>query len=116
MLYHADVFMPRKIKNMIPAKAIRPVYSRHAIDASNTDRYGRLALPDTIDLSKATLIEVEKYNTGMVKIVIRVKLNDTIDLCLAIIPQGWIVKTVWANEVGDSHGTLDRSRYVKLGE
>ncbi len=121
MLYHKDVFLPRKIRNAVPSKVVKPTYTQHAIRAANTDRYGKLPLPDAIDLSKATLIEVEKYNAGIVKIVVRVNISEKIDLCLAIIPANvidggncWMVKTVWANETGDCHNTLDSSRYVKM--
>lgn len=114
MLYHADVFMPRRIRNMVPQHELEILYSSHALNAAKSDRYGTLTLPKKI--YGATLIEAEVYGGQLHKMVVRLALSDNLDLCLALIPlknKQALCKTVWANEKNDNHATLNRHSYVQ---
>ncbi len=113
MLYHSNVHLPKRIRATVPKYTVPVAYTQHAKSAAQTDRYGRLTLPDRIDLASAQLVECEHYDRkGLVKAVIRVQYNDTLDIVLVMIPgRPWLVKTVWANERGDNHRTLDATPY-----
>lgn len=115
-LYHADVFLPKRVRNMVVAGKHTLAYSQHAMRESTSDRYGKLSLPVSIVVGPSDIVEIEEYSGTVRKYVIRVPLNDRLDLCLAVIPEGkgrLFVKTVWANEVNDTHKTLDLRRYER---
>jgi hypothetical protein len=93
------------------------IYSDHARKASRTDRYGVIVLSRKLDMSKATLIEAEEYNKAkpLEKIVFRYPATDKLDMVVVAIPQPkrvLFVKTVWFNEKGDNHRTLDTNRFA----
>jgi hypothetical protein len=131
MLYHSDIFLPRRITKLCPTGIIRLTYSDHAINASNTDRYGKINLPNILPITLCEIIEVESREvkresgdfTKIVKIVCRlpdltyprwVKTTE-FDLCFVIVPVQkdiWHVKTVWINERNDTHKTLNPTPYV----
>jgi hypothetical protein len=116
-LYHKDVFMPRRIKGLVPSGVKQIVYSGHAVRESKEDRYGRLTLPERINLDACEVIEVLEEYGRAAKLVVRHSLDEMRHLCLAIIPtedkRVWFAKTVWANLVDDNHSTLNASLYVE---
>lgn len=108
-LYHAEVFMP---KLALPKGKINLQYTTHAMNAAKNDRYGTIALPEQLDTSKATVIEVEtNQQKQTVKVLYRVQLDAKRDLCLAVLVTG-IVKTVWVNQRSDKHKTLQKGKYA----
>lgn len=110
MLYHRDVYMPPIAAKMQFATLLR--YSRHALNAANDDRYGKLDLPVSLDTRKADLIEAEVTGDKVTKAVYRMPLSDDLDLCVVVHPHDGFVRTVWANRKEDVHHTLDRSKYA----
>lgn len=116
-LYHKDVFMPRRIKGLVPNGVKQIVYSNHAVRESKEDRYGRLTLPQRINLDACEVVEVLEECGRATKLVVRYSLDEVRHLCMAIIPTDdrkvWFAKTVWANLVGDNHSTLNKSLYVE---
>jgi len=111
-LYHKDLgnFPTLNVANV----DVTPRYTLHAHNAAETDRYGIIELPATINLSKSTIIEIEVgAHETIEKVVARMDYDDEFDLCMAIIPDGLVVKTVWLNCKDDEHFTLDSSKYVR---
>jgi len=76
-----------------------------------TDRYGRVIPPFSITILAEQIIEVEVYNGGIGKAVIRIPHCETYDLVLALFPREGFVKTCWLNRKDDTHCTLDRTKY-----
>lgn len=110
-LYHAEIGLPANFQ--APRHVIRPRYSRHAVEAAQSDRLGTVELPATIALREAKVIEVGVANGRVSKILFRVSYNDTLDLCFVVIPGGsWFCKTIWLQEKSDLHKTLRRERYA----
>jgi len=109
-LFHKDVFLP---KFPLPQGKLALTYSNHAKQESESDKYGEVILPDTLDTEKAQVIEVELDNKGVAKIVYRLPMTDRRDISLAVIPgRSLFVKTIWLNPRNDNHRTLNRKRYV----
>lgn len=120
-LYHKEIGFPSDIH--IPTGHMDVSYSRHALDEANSDKYGGIDLPDTINFQLSNVIEIEvdsvktdfAIHNRIIKMVVRVPYDEEKDLVLALIPSGAdnaIVKTVWFNTKGDVHRTLNRSRYT----
>lgn len=112
-LYHYQVFMP---KLNMPTGIIELDYSGHALRESKKDRYGHIKLPQIINTDKnnVTPIEVETEDDGTVnKVVYRLPLDNTRDLCVVVLVATGRVKTVWVNLKSDQHKTLDARRYVR---
>ena len=110
-LYHAD--------NRLPAGFVKPThtvtvsYSGHARKAANTDRYGKMELPEFLCLKNAQVIEVGVENGRVAKILFRTNYDENLDMCIVLVPgKSWFAKTVWYNEKTDTHSTLDRSKYM----
>lgn len=113
-LYHTGIFLPQYIR--VPNGMWTLEYTGHALREANNDKNGQLTLPKWLDTRKCTLIEVEVDEQKRIqKLVYRTKMSLTTDLTLAIIPltRGWLVKSVWGNEVSDTHRTLNTSRYAR---
>lgn len=108
-LYHKEVYWP--FKNT-PQGVWAVTYSNHAIQAASDDRYGRIPLAPTIDLSSLELFEIETKDNKIVKIVGRARLDATRDICYAILVANKLVKTVWVNLRSDKHRTLRKEQYV----
>lgn len=109
-LYHREIGFPAWFK--APTATVTPNYGTHARKEAFEDRYGHIALPATMDLSKYTVIEMEADGAKVVKILFRGALDARRDICVAMMANGF-VKTVWVNLRTDTHRTLDRSKYVK---
>jgi hypothetical protein len=70
------------------------------------------ALPSQVEVDAENLVELETLPTGKpVKAVFRVPYSSSHDLCMAVLLNDGVVKTVWLNSVRDLHGTLDRTKY-----
>lgn len=113
VLYHKDVGFPEDInmpRNFNPVMSLR--YGSHAEAAAHNDRYGEMRLPHRIDVRKGTTIEIGVTGKTVTKMVIRFDYNEQLDMVLVIIPESSFVKTVWFNEKGDKHSTLDRRKYA----
>lgn len=113
--YHRDVGFPPHF--LPPLGTFRLKYRGHAIKAAREDRYGDLSglLPQTLDVAKAKLIEVETGPDGRAeKLVYRTPATKLHDLVLVVLvdKSPWEVKTVWANRRDDTHRTLDRTKYA----
>lgn len=112
-LYHKDIGfpkganLPRGFQHVMKLR-----YGPHAIQAANTDRYGKLDLPPAIDIRKGELFEVGLTGNTVTKMAVRMPYDQHIDLIIVFSPADGFVRTVWANEKGDKHRTLDRSRYL----
>ena len=119
MLYHKEIGLPDTLS--LPVGVYKLKYSRHAQLSAKTDRYGdfsdSLRFHQSIDTSKASIIEVETFdNVKPNKIVYRLPLTGWpgYDIVIVVIPGEWVVKTVWINETSDRHKTLNRSKYASL--
>lgn len=118
MLYHRDVFLPKRILGILPQGTKSILYSQHAKKAMSDDRYGTIPEFTYLDFSRGKIIEVEHYErTGIAKIVLRFPLDNQRDSVYALIPTGdkrvWFCKTCWINEANDGHKTLDPTPYAK---
>lgn len=104
--------MPDELKT--PVYTGKLFYSFHAYNASKSDRYGDIKLPEYF-LGQGSLIETEIELTGsaikVVKQVWRTSYDSMKDLSLVIMFSGK-VKTVWLNMKNDLHKTLDLSKYT----
>jgi hypothetical protein len=107
-LYHRDVWMPFTLGFATLLK-----YSRHALTEAARDRYGSLNLPATIGTHEAEVIEVEIVNGKPHKALLRKAYDAHRDICLVVLLDTSVVKTVWCNLRTDAHKTLDRSKYVE---
>ena len=117
-LYHKEVYWPKRIEKKLPFGVIELVYTNHAIKEANSDRYGNIQLPNSVDMSSVSFFEAEEKdrNNRLDKVVFRVKMNQDADLIVVGIPQGkrLVVKTVWLNVNSDSHATLRKERYENV--
>lgn len=123
ILYHPSIFIPEWFT--MPVGRAKLKYSRHALYATNNDRYGAIPVFDSIPLSQFTLVElgVRKPKINQLgipakrvvsKIVVRGRFDKTRDLVFVLVPQKddiYVVKTVWYNLRSDEHKTLDKTRY-----
>ena len=100
-LYHFKLGFPKGFISRIGR--IQLDYSRHAVDAAQSDRYGSLKLPTYIDTDKAICIEAEILDKSVLKLVYRISYTNTLDLIVVVVPHGlgFKVKTVWANLISE---------------
>lgn len=114
-LYHKEVFWPRNRVFRWEGKKLNLKFSRHALEACLSDRYGTIVPPKQIVFKESDAFEMELTNNVLInKIVIRFKLNDKFDISMVLILDGEdtaFVKTLWYNERTDAHDTLDKSKY-----
>lgn len=106
-LYHRDLGLPVTLGF---ATMLR--YSPHALEEASSDRYGNLDLPKSIGTHEAEVIEVEVRNGKPFKALLRKPYDDRRDICLVVLLDRGIVKTVWCNLRNDNHHTLDTSKYM----
>lgn len=105
--YHKDVYLP-----LSPSFSLLPRYSRHAQDAASNDRYGKLDLPKVLSTQDSELIELEVVNGKAHKALLRKSYDSKRDLCVVVLIETGLVKTVWCNLKSDLHKTLKVERYV----
>lgn len=113
-LFHRDIFLPSEIKGLFEGHTVGLDLTEHAKRASRTDRYGYLALPETLTLKGAEIVEAEVVDMEVVKLVVRTSYSATLDAVFALIPnyERATVKTVWFNAKSDTHKTLKRHLYA----
>lgn len=114
-VYHKDVGFPPGV--LWPAGEFPLRYTHHAVSEARAD--GAWPLPRRVDLNSAQVVEARvEHGTGRVLIlVLRTHLDRKRDVVRVVrtdeVP--WVVLTVYVNRKGDSHPTLDRSRYDRPG-
>lgn len=109
-LYHTEIRLPANF--FPPQQTVRVTYSGHALKAATNDRYGQMELPEFLPLKSGKVIEVGMENGRVAKILFRFDYDESLDMCIVLVPGQWFAKTVWYNEKNDKHTTLDRSKYV----
>jgi hypothetical protein len=113
MLFHKDIGFPANFTK--PTGRVPLYWSGHAREAAEQDRYGIVPQFKTMTLDRCEVIEIEVVCNRVVKMVLRARIDNERDACIAVIPAketAWVVKTVWVNLHTDAHRTLDRSRYA----
>ncbi len=116
MIYHKDVNMPKRIRGLVPTGTKSLLYSKHAQGAF-ADKYGEIVPPANMCFAEAAIVEVTEFNGVIDKLVLRKQYDEKTDLVLVLLPcttkEKWFVKTVWLNEHGDDHATLNTNRFAK---
>ncbi len=107
--YHKDIFIPSALN--LDFGILKLQYSSHALRAANSDRYGTVVLPRTLNTDSAKIVEVTAIGRTVLKLVYRVPHCAQYDLVVVVLPDSGLVKTVWLNSKTDTHTTLDRSKY-----
>lgn len=110
-LYHTDKGIPEAILSKLPTQKFQVRYSYHAQEARMTDRYGVAPELKVIDPQACSIIEVETIEGRIEKVVYRTSATTDLDICLAVLINKALVKTVWMNRKNDTHKTLDLSKY-----
>jgi hypothetical protein len=114
-LYHMELGFP---KNFNPPTGVHELeYSRHAVEATQDDRYGAIPVLKKMNVDRLKMVELGVQDGRVSKIVYRGTLDEERDMCIVVIPkpagQKWFVKTVWINLRSDQHRTLDESKYAR---
>ena len=107
LINHTSPSFPEKIKNA-STRVFFPKYSKHAVDASKSDRYGLINLPNRVEFNGKNIFEIELNNEKIEKYGIRISYNEKLDLILIANPDGFI-RTVWFNDKTDTHKTLRKT-------
>ena len=110
MLYHRDIGFPKNVKMLTGVLTLN--HSHHARKAAYDDRYGIMELPETLDVTNGTPVEIEVVGERVVKAVYRAQYDDELDMVIVVQPDGF-VRTVWFNMRSDEHKTLDHTKYAK---
>lgn len=114
MLYHVDLGFPLGFK--YPDVVVPLEWGLHAQQQAQEDRYGRIDKMKILDTEEYTPIEVEiNEKRAIVKMVLRSKKAYKGNNIVIVVMPGepkWFVKTVWYNREGDTHATLDESKYL----
>lgn len=116
MLYHFQLGFPETLK-IKEQYVFNLTYSKHALRAASTDRYGTMRLPESVVIPRDYIVEVEtEDNVEVDKIVFRVpyEYKEDLDLCIVVVQSTQFVKTVWFNKITDTHTTLDKRKYSPL--
>lgn len=115
MLYHFEVGFPKGVeKNLKKIGTVNNIeYLFHAKKAAMNDRYGIIELPDTLNVAKSKIIEVEVLNNRVTKMVFRTAYDNKFDIVVVMNLPDLSVRTIWLNKRSDKHRTLDRSKYDK---
>lgn len=113
LLYHREKGFPDNV-NMPRgfSPVIRLRYGSHARQESLADRYGNITLPDIIDVRKGDIFEIGVVGNTVTKMAIRLPYDKKLDMVLVVQPNDGFVRTVWANEKGDTHKTLNLAKYA----
>lgn len=113
--FHRDLGFPKGYTP--PSGTQEIVYSRHAKEEAQSDRYGVIPQMQRVNLDKMELIEL-KVNANTKKayrFLYRAELDDENDICLVLQPVGrgkMMVITNWINNRKDKHKTLRRNEYA----
>lgn len=107
--FHRNVFMPDttaiKNKGHLIVRA-----TEHALARSIGKGF---RLPRSINLAGVDIVE---WTPELDKILLRLKYSDRHDLCMVLIVGEGLIITAWLNAVGDTHSSLDTSRYLREEE
>lgn len=112
-LYHREKGFPDNVnlpRGFSPVVRLR--YGSHSRQEAMADRYGNLKLPDSIDVRNGDIFEIGVTGNTVSKMAVRMPYDDKIDLVIVFMPADGFVKTVWANTKGDTHKTLNLSKYA----
>lgn len=63
-------------------------------------------------MRKGDIFEIGVTGNTVTKMAVRFPYNDKLDIVLVISPSDGFVRTVWANEKGDTHKTLNLYKYA----
>lgn len=112
-IYHYTLGLPKGFSGNVGTVALK--YTRHAVEASQNDKYGPIKLPSQIDTSQALCVEVYLQDGAVSKLVYRVQQSGPCDLVLVVVPDGRAFKvlTVWKNLRVDRHETLQAWKYTR---
>lgn len=145
MLFHKDVFMPDGVQDLVKIYQSNMQGYRLSVHLQNHIAYQAQAnrshtyfedvlirCLDSIKDNPQDAFEVElgrdssifgDYGWYITKYCVRVHYSDMEDACIAIRPQyregyvvGNLIVTAWMNSRGDSHLTLDKSKYCSEDE
>lgn len=116
MLFHVELQFPKNAK--LHFGTIDLVYTKHAKNACKTDKYGIIVPPKRLNTDNAKVIEAEIVRSDdntlhTKKVVYRVPYKGSNDLCIVLVPETNVVKTVWINKMNDRHSTLNTHRYSR---
>jgi hypothetical protein len=104
--YHRDIGIPASVEDPVIGAAL--TYTVHAHQEAQKD-HAQHCLPQSVPRD-FELIEVDVIDGIADKWVIRFPISVDTDMVLAI-SSGYLVKTVWLNRAGDTHTSLDHSKY-----
>lgn len=113
MIYHKEVHIPEKIKNL-NAVTLTLEHTHHARQAAQSDRYGEIPLPDTLKFRGKHICEAQVEGGKLIKLVVRKSFNNELDMSYVLLIQNSkhaTLKTVWLNRKSDQHRTLNTATY-----
>lgn len=113
VLYHREKGFPEDLN--LPrgfSPTIRLRYGGHSREEAMADRYGKLKLPAIVDVRKGDIFEIGVVGDTVTKMAVRFPYDDKIDLVIVLQPADGFVRTVWANTKGDTHKSLNLSKYA----
>lgn len=110
--YHIEIHMPKTALELQFAALVR--YTRHALNAAQGDRYGKIDLPKVFDSRKASLIEAKYQGEKIWRTLWRQPYNEELDLNIVIEPDTAKVITVWLNRHDDQHASLREEEYATV--
>ncbi len=112
MVYHTEVYLPKELLFPLP-KILNLKWSRHAIEAARSDKYGGIIIFDEIKLDPSAVIEYSEEDGGR-KVLLRMRYDKIYDISVVVLISDnlHLVKTVWLNDKRDKHSTLARWKYV----
>ena len=124
MLFHKEIFIPQdylskaeyfvKSFNKYPYVLSKHLQERYELDRSHGYDNGITKILDKLSSLDGYIFEIEVENNKVIKYCIRVKFDESQDICFAIMPRykHSLIKTAWLNSNTDAHYTLDKSKYV----
>lgn len=106
--------IPQEVRDSIPEEINNLVYTKHAIEEANKDRYGRIRIPRQVKVSEANVTEVNVIGGAIKYISCRLAHDDYCDLTMIIDLTSNVLVTCWLNNKFDHHETKNMERYTKL--
>lgn len=118
-VYNVAVWMPEHLISQVKCdKPYRMIYTEHAKRAANTDKYGRIPLPNQVMFSRSDIVELTTENGKVAKIVIRLPYTNDINLVYVLrlmdsSQSKLLCVTCWINKSSDKHVTLNKTVFQK---
>lgn len=109
-IYNAQTGFPFQVRLPL-AITLHP--TKHAIQAAQTDRYGRIEIPEYISTEGVQLVEIEMKDDRIMKVVLRKSYSAEFDVVFVVVDHG-ILLTCWLNCKSDTHRTLNKSRIAQV--